>query len=272
MPGFIVGGMVGDVTTVGQVAGSSLGTAITAGATNTEGSYAQLTASTPHDAHAIIVMGRTNLNGQSSLVDIAIGGAGSEQVIVADLLIQGPRAVMPYFLPIYVPGGVRLSARARSSTNVGVQNVTVMLLRNQFGGVPALSRATVYGAATGDSGGTSVDPGASGNTKGSYVQIVASTTYAHKGIIFGINQDKNTGTTQADWLYDIAIGAAGSEVVIVPDLWINQAQTGLAAATPSTVGPIMIPIPIATRIAVRAQCSINDATDRLNDVIIIGVD
>lgn len=271
MPGMWIGG-VGRISTIGQVSGSSLGTTITAGTGNAKGNFAQLTASTPHDAHAIIVSGRTNLNGQSALVDIAMGGAGSERIFIEDLLIQGPRAVMSYFLPIYVPGGVRLAARAQSSTNSGTQFVSIMLLQNQFGSMPPLTRARTYGANAADSGGTSVDPGGTGNTKGSYVQITGSTAWEHKGIIIGQNQDKNTGTSQADWLVDVAIGGAGSEQIIIPDLWINQAQTGLAASTPSVTPFIPYTIPAGSRIAIRAQCTISDATDRLCDYVVIGLD
>jgi len=264
---------IGRVSTIGQVSASTLGTTITgSGSANAKGSYSQLSASTPHDAQAVIIQMRTNLNGMTALVDFAMGASSSEVDFISGLLCQGPRGVFTYYLPIYVPKGVRISARAQNSSSSGTIFVTMMLLENTLSGEPSVGRVTCYGGNTGDSGATSVDPGGSANTKGSYTQIVASTTRAHKGLMMAVNIDKNTATTSADWLYDIAVGGAGSEQIIVPDFWVNQAVSGTNAQTPAQSPVFWLTIPASSRLAVRSQCTTTDATDRLNDVMLIGVD
>lgn len=269
MPGMQFGGIT-TLDTVGEVAGSSVGTTLTAaGSTNTKGSYTQLVASTGRDAHWLIIQGRSSLNGTSFLLDLAIGGAGSEQIIVADLLMQGPRSGITICLPVYVPGGSRLAARVQSNSASATMLCSVLLGSHSFGMMEPGGVVTCYGQNTGDSGSTSIDPGGSGHTKGSYVQITASSSRKHQGFVLIVGGDKNTGTTAADFLIDVALGAGGSEQIIVPDFYVRE-ESGAFAYTPyATYFPI--PIPEATRIAVRAQCSITDATDRLFDCQIVGV-
>jgi hypothetical protein len=42
--------------------------------------------------------------------------------------------------------------------------------------------------------------------------------------------------------------------------------------TPATFGPLSVQIPANTRLSARCQCSITDATDRLIEVALYGLD
>lgn len=116
------------VATYGQVAASSRGTAIDPGATvNTKGAFTQLVATTDDDLQGFYLLfgngGASKSGSGNALVDIAIGGAGAEQVILSNFPIGldsnseiWSPTVSPFFR-LRIPAGSRISARAQSSIN-----------------------------------------------------------------------------------------------------------------------------------------------------------
>lgn len=264
------------VENAGANLAASRGTSVTASATaNTKGSYAQLIASTAFGANGILIM----LDDQAALIDylidIAIGGAGSEQIIASNLLASGATGTIAYginyFLPIEIPAGSRLSARCQSGSAVAnVVRVSAMLFGQGMNAPSGLSRVDAYGAATADSGGVSIDPGAVAHTKGAYSQIVASTNAQTQYVTIAIGNQQNTARTSASWLVDVAIGGAGSEQIILPNLTLNCSSSPDVVA-PQCYGPLPLSIPAGTRIAARAQSDLVTATVRLFDMVVYGI-
>lgn len=111
--------------------------------------------------------------------------------------------------------------------------------------------------------GTNVTASGSIHTKGSYTQLISSTTYDWHG--FWLHAG-NTGTSGAatDVLLDIAIGASSSEQIILPD-WM----VGWATNSSGSYKHLWVPlfIPRGTRIAARCQALI--ASDVVN-VLVFG--
>lgn len=265
----------GPVESLGAVAASSRGTLLTAGAgTHTKGAYSQLVAATARDYMALLISVQATGSGSSdALVDIAIGAGGSEVVVIPNLYCASATSfdVAEYLFPIFIPLGTRIAARCQTNAANGTVRVMVHGISYNFQAIPPANVVTAYGVNTADTGGVSVEPGGSSNTKGAYSEIISSTTRIIKGFIIGFGGQVNAVRTAANWLVDLAVGAAGSEQIIVADFPI------LADSTSDNITPIASPyiptyIPIGTRLAARAQCSITDATDRLFDVIIYGVD
>lgn len=140
-----------NLDTYGFASGTTLGTQLDPGATaNTKGAYAQLTASTTNDLAGFFVA--FDINGQSSgstgiaeyLVDVSIGAAASEKVILPNIQLIGDRQtiannacyILPAttdYLPIFIPAGTRLSARCQCSINTA----TARLIGITFYGVRA---------------------------------------------------------------------------------------------------------------------------------------
>lgn len=249
---------------------NSRGTALTVpGSNNTKGAYLQLVASTGIAAGKIIV--GAELGGLSdNLVDIAIGAASSEQVILPDLVFSGRSELFnAYVFDIPIPAGTRVAARYQTSnTTTGTLYLTVHLLGGHWLTPPGHNKVLAYGADATDSGGTVVDPGSTANTKGSWAQIVASTTRRIRRLHIGLGNRANNVRSFADYLLDIGIGASTSEQVIIPDLALIGTQNELIASNCAT--SFLVDIPAGTRLAARAQCSITDATDRLLDLVIHG--
>lgn len=262
------------LATAGSDAAASRGTQLSVpAANNTKGNYTQLVAATGVQATAVIVQLGCGVLYHDALVDIAVGGSGSEQVLAANLLVSTrEKASVVYMLPVSIATGSRIAARYQSSDTSGARVVyaQVTLLSSPFLPGAPLGRVTTYGADTADSGGVPVDPGGSANTKGAYSEIAGSTDGLIRSLLIGLGCANNTVLTAAEGLVDIAIGAAGSEQIIIPDLWIRYSDQENIA--PQVYGPLPVSIPAGVRLAARAQCSITDAADRIFDIALYGVD
>lgn len=261
----------GRIETAGANGTSSGATVVTAaGSANTKGSYAQLIAATASTASALIVSVRTVATTDSGLLDIAVGGAGSEQIIIPNILLASELHMMSAVTwPISIPAGSRIAARLQNTTASATYRVAVYLLSGAFGMSAPGHTVSTYGAATADSGGTQVDPGISAHTKGAWAQITASTDRDHRGLILGVGNQENTAATAGTWLVDVGVGGSGSEQVIIPNWRIHASVDENLAPPQSPCLPVSIPA--GSRLAVRAQSSITNATDRLFDAVLYGV-
>jgi hypothetical protein len=253
---------------------NSAGLAVTGSASaHTKGSYVQLIASTAEEYSGLMLtFGSSSIC--TGLLDIAIGSAGSEQDIVPNIMFQtgviGGLAGSATFLPLRIPAGSRIAARLQ--TVAGGSQVVRFCLLGFTGGYssrPPLGRATTYGVNTGTSRGTSIDPGASANTKGSFAQIVASTANNIRALMICLGSQGNPAPTSTNWLIDIGIGPA-TEKVLVANLFMNS-HLASGLFMPSHY---FLPVSIraGTRVAARAQCGSTDPTDRLFDISLIGFD
>lgn len=245
---------------------TSRGTAITASATaNTKGSYTTLIASTAHTAKGFLVTFGTAAAGVDYLVDISIGAAAAEIIIIPDLMVgSGTGSIArqsAVFIPIAVPAGTRISARCQASTLSSTVRVKIHLLGDLPGGMEPFGKCLHYGAVAATSQGTTIDPGATANTKGAWVALTAASTYATKAIFWDQSNLVQTTRTSADWMLDIGVGAAASELVIVPNMHIEASTTDdFNVHGPSPL--LAVSIPAGTRISARCMCSINTATVR----------
>lgn len=271
MPDFPTFGGGGRQEEGGGVTGDSKATTLTTGAADTKGSYVELIAATAFEAFGIY-LSIAGGGKRDFLIDLAVGAAASEQDIVPNILYTGHVDLThEVFLPIGIPAGSRVSVRAQASAATQTMDVNVHLFGKSFLNGDMLARVTAYGVNTADTGGVSIDPGGTANTKGAWSEIVASTGNNLKALLFCIGVQDNVGRTNADHLFDVAVGAASSEQVIIANLMVVQ-DAQKDHIFPSMFGPYPAHIPSGTRLAVRQQCSITDAADRLADVTLYGFD
>jgi hypothetical protein len=253
---------------------ASAGTAVTSNASaNTKGSYSQLIASTANDACGLLVTsGPSSTTGRWS-VDIAIGGAGSEVIVAADLMFNFSgsglaQSAMTCFVPLNIPAGTRIAARAQcQNASSPTLKVSAQLINSGFDGLGGLSASDTYGFVAASTKGTTVDPGAVANTKGSWTQLVSSCNRDIKAL--GICFDGGGGGGGSNQsLVDIGVGAAASEQILIPN--IQQVSSNTVNYSP--YGMIIFPcsIPAATRIAARAQSSSVVISQRNSTVTVYG--
>lgn len=188
--------------------------------------YTELFAATADDAYAIEVRagGSSALSTVNSvLIDIAIGGVGSETVIIPNLNCGAPRDCKPgsatcggqrYFFPLYIPAGSRVSATCQSNQVAGGPKLIVSLYERPSGVIPwAGSMVTDYGTNLSLSRGVSVTYGLSG-AEGTFTEIVSATTLPHRYLAIGVGLDADTTVQGANYFVDAGVGAASESVII----------------------------------------------------------
>lgn len=262
--------------TVGVSTGTSRATSIASSTTaNTKGSWVELDASTAFAVDGFFVyIGRNSGANFDVLVDIGIGVLDSEVVLVPDLLYStGDTAGEAIFIPIpmSIASGTRISARCQdrvaSATTI---DVAIILTTDSGLDITAFTGCDAMGQATGDSGGTQIDPGTSANTKTAYVELVASTSNTYKAFIIIMGQIQNQATATGHWLFDVAIGADTAEVDFLSNLNFSNGN-GPDSFQPKVFGPMACDIPSGSRLTVRGQSSITNANDRRFDVVLYGL-
>jgi hypothetical protein len=258
----------GRLTSGGALVASSAKTTVTSGNSNVKGSWTQLIASTSDAAALLVIWATVGTSGRRYLLDIGVGGAGSETVLISNVQIVNSAALsIPIMVPINIPPGSRIAARCQATSNASTMTVAVSVGGMSTQTPPPLSRWTEYGITTASSTGVSLNPGATPHTKGAYSQIVASTTNPIRLLFVSFGNATVTTMTLTDYLVDIAIGAGGSEQIIAPDM---IARSSSAIVSPPVLGPIPVPpIPAGTRLAMR--CS-NTTASQLLECALYGLD
>lgn len=235
---------------------STFGTRATASAsTNTKGSWSQVTASLPHDAYGFwLTMAGTATSATSTdgLLDIGIGAADSEVVLVPDLLAgwlgtptQGPRTL---FIPIFIPKGTRVAIR-----NQGVIAAdTVDCMFHFKSGDPAnrgllFSGCDAYGIVSASSAGLAHTPGNTG-AESTWANIGSATSKSY-GAILPLIQSSNTTTTAIAYHWELGIGS------VTLAEWYYMGNTGEYLNGPFPAEPAAVNIASGAQLQVRAEAS-----------------
>jgi hypothetical protein len=245
--------------------------ALTAGSANTKGSYSAAISSTARNASGLIAYLEVLSATADYLLDIAIGAAGSEQVIAENLIFSGAtystRTTSVVHLPISIKAGTRISCRIQSTTGSATATISISLI-NFDTRIPSYSKMTTLGANTADSGGISIDTGGVSGTYGSYTEISASISDNFKAIAVGIGNQVNNARQTTFFTVRVGIGAAGSEQAI---LYIIEQSSNAPNAIQTISPPFPIWVKSGSRLAVSGSSGTTDATDRLFDVILYGL-
>lgn len=236
---------------------------------DTKGAWAELAASTGIDAKTIVIgiIGNA-LSGGEWLIDLGIGASGSEVVLIPNIL-HSQSVIHPeyYCFECDIPSGTRISARAERTGGTTSLRGAILISDTR---IPELSTYayTTHGQELGsDPIAVTIDPGSTVHTKGAYIELASSVAADCRVIALKMGHDgTNLNRTDALWAIDLAKGAAGSEVIVVPDLWFKGDATGDALPT----NPVVLPGSDfqSQRLSIRARCSITQATDRLFNCVL----
>lgn len=139
---FLSGPWAQGCITIGANTANGLGTLIDPGAVaNTKGAWSELTPSLTRQLNQPSVFIGGSLSGglalESWLVDVGIGAGGSERVIIPDLYVQSggtsddfsPKL---FSMPVTIPEGVRVAARAQSTETNGADRVIAMTITGAY--------------------------------------------------------------------------------------------------------------------------------------------
>jgi hypothetical protein len=264
----------GRAEAIGANATATGGTTVSgSGTANVKGSWVELIAATSLDAAMLalsVLVPQGSAAGTRALADIGVGAAGSETTVIENLVLAGDdsqNAIAAW--PIAIPAGSRIAARSQLDATTGSVTIAGHVIGGGFGLPAPYHAVTTYGVDAATSRGTAVDPGATANTKGSWVQITASTARAHAGLAVAATTQGNAARSDSRWLVDIGVGAGGSEQVLIPNLVFFGSTAEVLIPGLTQFFPVAVPA--GSRLAIRAQSDITDAADRINDYAIYGV-
>lgn len=258
---------------------SAAGTTITASATpHTKGSWTQLVANTGARSLGILVQldntAGSNTN-TSMLLDIGMGAAGAEQVIIPDLaagfiLPQATSAALrTYVFPLFIPAGVRLAARcqaviASDTVACGIQLFQRPVLPGFVG-----SRVTAYGVDAANSRGVSATTGAT-SAYGTAATLSASTANPIKYMQAGLQAAGRSALTDLRVYADIRIGASAS----IAGPLVGFADTGTESVDLTAGNRILQgrSFGLPAGVDLRWAAMHNSATAAAYDMIVYGLD
>lgn len=236
----------------------------------------EVIASTDADSDHVVIYMNYDSQGsgaavEENLISVGVGGAGVEQAIISNIPLSGRVLAGTLhdmlFFPVQIPSGSRVSVKvdADSATNIGIGLKLFKGNEKSF----AFSGAKGFGTSGTTYSGTPVDPGGTANTKPtSWTELDPSCSDTIRGfwIHIGVNENLTVGVYSTTFT-DIGIGAAGQEVVIVPDHYTHM-TTG---EEPKQSVFYDVEIPAGTRIVAKSQCTDTDVTDRVRTVALVGL-
>jgi len=249
------------------------GTVITGSAsTNTKGAYVELLSAANNISDSIgitIVIDRNSTPQGQILLDIAIGGAGSEEVIIPNLYYYSEELTVfgigTFSFPISIPSGVRISARCQGSVSSVTPPINIQLTKGSFTSNQSYSEVVAYGDDESTSTGVSVAQGV--DSLGSWVEIVAATNEDIFGIVVSAHRAASSWSGGI-LVYDVAVGSAGNEEAILEGNTITVSSTETGQGLVSVFCPLSISS--GSRVSVRvAAPDIN--SDFTLDFVIYGV-
>jgi len=257
MSNWPISGKVNQLESSGAFTASSLGTNVNVT------SFVEIIASTSFDYDGFFLCFQALDNRPSKhRWDVAVGPSGSEIVIVSEISLDVPASNQAFnaggysfLLPVSIASGSRVSIRSARTSNIGL--AVVIGYAGGFNGITGIGKIINVGTL----GGVSIDPGGSANTKGAWTQVDSSVVADIEGMYVSFDTRLNTAMAAAVWLFDIAIGPSGSEVILFENI-------PLGSNTSEVLSPRIMSIPntfiaSGTRLSVRSQCSITNSSDRL---------
>lgn len=248
---------------------TSLGTTVAVNAAaNTMGSWVQLVASLPNDINGFDLMVENLPGFHGFLINIGIGAAAAEVVLIPQVSVCSVVSGSGHYLihiPVALPAGTRISAQAQSSSG-GSDTCAVSILYGDsaLNDLQTFGAPINYGGDPTNSTGTVVDPGTTANTKGFFTQIAAATTVDIA--VLQLMVDSLKSLMAGAFLLDIAIGAAGSEQVILPNIVVVNGTGPFNTTGGGTINQQLplkrINIPAGTRLSARVQSTQTAAANR----------
>ena len=236
---------------------------------NTKGSWAEVEASLSHNIEYFTINPRLSTAGRTMAIDIGVGAAGSEKVLVADLFYTSGNAgpVSAGILPIRASKGQRLAVRFQSNNSASAPVFDIYAYARGPLGMMGYGRAWTLGVNLTDTTAVSVDADGGGSF-GTWFQISSSTPAPFRAIQMFFGHHANAALSSIAWDFQIGVGAAAAEKIVLQFSANASVDSDAIAGSPTV--PYPVDIPVGSRLSCRSICSSADVTDRVMDVSIVG--
>ncbi len=239
---------------------------VTGGAAHVKGAWTEVLASVPEDSYLVMLSaGGTFVSGSntSMLLDIGIGPAGAERVVISnlaigyiDFTIAGGRL---WLLPLFIPAGSRIAARVQGVIANDTAEIAVDLFGGQpFEGASSNVAADSFGANTSTSQGLTLTSGALANVAGSWTEISPSVPNDLQRFFLGIQGNGNAALASANSLIDIAVGPALLEAAIASNIFVRSTTSEVIqnVAPPGPALPYLSEVKAGSRLSARLTSSV----------------
>lgn len=266
------------------------GTIITAGASNTKGSYTQVMAASAvtFDAYAMeILIGGCQVSADNNqcFLDIGIDESNTSNYTIIINNLQASNAAffdggdgaagsiggLGYYFPIRIKEGTQIGVRGQTDDNsTRSPNILIKLFGNPK--YPELARAgsyvTTFGANTTTTRGAAITPGQA--AEGSWVDVSgADTTLSYWYWEMGMGMaDTGTGAARI-YFNDLSVGDASNKQLVLADIHFGHGITE-AITKRSMPGQGYFEAPAGVRPYVRSQCSTTPAANMNTCVYAVG--
>lgn len=183
----------------------------------------------------------------SALMDIGVGGSGSEVPVVNNIPI-GSAGGLSFILPLRFLTGERIACRMQSITGGRTGKVGIQLASSAVPGGRSPRYLDTYGVDTATSTAVNVP------TSDTYVEITSATTQPYAGLI-PIVSIGGAVVSQATVIQTTAVGASGSEVALGTGTWVTTTAEQILSTPQNALagspfgGLVAHHIPAGTRIA-----------------------
>ena len=236
--------------------------------------YTELISSTANAYKRLTVRMATNDSKEHLKMYLATGAASSESDFLEFTYWAGASTGTEggtnytFDIPCDIASGQRLSVTSSASRASVPVSISVALSDDDAAGSSS-QRETIGMTGTGSGfRGTDVDPGGTADTKPTgWTELSSSTSHDYDILLVSVGMSDNNALVGASWLIDIGTGVASSEVALLEDIY----HTSDSNENGHQYYVIRAPISSGTRVAARCQSSITDATDRIIDVSVTGI-
>lgn len=226
--------------------------------TSDGGNWVEYSSSWPETTNRLTISLDDESSNRAGGFEIGIGGAGNERSIIdISATDYANRDAGRTVIPITIRKGERVSINC---VNVAAGFIELMLT----GYFDPLFRTDLrYSDLMGrvDRNTPTVpDPGATLNTKGAWSEIKDVTDNDYKALFLIFGQGDTTDTAVVEHLFDIGVGAASSEVVLISDIYARR--NGRSAEPHHKHHLITGHLNSGVRLAVRSQANNNTTGER----------
>jgi hypothetical protein len=245
-----------------NVAGDSQATGaitVTASATaHTKGAWVQLVASTVQDHGALVIQPDdifVSATNTSTLMDIGVGAAGSEQVVLSNVNMGAWAKGTMFQAPLFIPEGSRVAVRIQSAVSsksfpMRVNFIPCSTLAD------AAQFSETWGVSTATSAGTQLPAATTAGVKTAWQQISAGITRDTSWLAFSLaNSGTNIGACKGG--FDVGYGPSGSEVP-----FMQNARWELLGTESINPCHFIVPcnLPAGTRLVIRYDSTVTTAS------------
>lgn len=239
---------------------------------NQKGPWQAAVASTPFAVRQLTLSLQQDFAGVPSLLDVAVGPAGSEVLLIENVVTvgNGYGDAFPgtWQLPVDIPAGSRIVARAQTPSGMQGVYASFGLSPVEYRDPRITGAFTTYGANTATSLGTNVEPAGPAYTFSPWVELTPGTLEDHYELIVALFANDDELTSPRSFRAQVGAGPAGSETVIVNELLVGGS---LHTDKCGKNWRLPVAIPAGTRLAVRAEVNTTTDGDRDLYAILYGV-